>query len=65
MRTSTQPNRFPPQQVANRFGVSTTTLSTKRGPLPYVTVGRLLRYRVADVDAFEIARLQQVAAHMD
>lgn len=36
---------------------------TKRYPLPYVKVGRLVRYRETDVDAFEIARLQEVAAN--
>lgn len=62
-----QRNLMTPQEVANRLGVSTTTLSTwrctKRYPLPYVKVGRLVRYRVADIDAFEIARLQEVAAN--
>ena len=56
-----------PQDVADRLGVSTTTLSTwrctKRYPLAYVKVGRLVRYRVTDLDAFEIARLQEVAAN--
>lgn len=56
-----------PQDVATRLGVSTTTLSTwrctKRYPLPYVKVGRLVRYRLADLDAFELARLQEVAAN--
>ena len=56
-----------PQDVAARLGVSTTTLSTwrctKRYPLPYVKVGRLVRYRLADVEDFELARLQQVAAN--
>ena len=56
-----------PQDVADRLGVSTTTLSTwrctKRYPLPYVKVGRLVRYRLADLDAFELARLQEVAAN--
>ena len=63
---STQ-NLLTPQDVANRLGVSTTTLSTwrctKRYPLPYVKVGRLVRYRLGDVEAFEIARLQEIAAN--
>jgi len=53
--------------VADRLGVSTTTLSTwrctKRYPLSYVKVGRLVRYRLADLDAFELAQLQEVAAN--
>lgn len=56
-----------PQNVADRLGVSTTTLSTwrctKRYPLAYVKVGRLVRYRLGDVEAFELARLQEVAAN--
>lgn len=56
-----------PQDVAERLGVSIATLATwrctKRYPLTYVKVGRLVRYRVADVDAFEIGRLQEVAAN--
>lgn len=56
-----------PQDVADRLGVSTTTLATwrctKRYPLTYVKIGRLVRYRVTDVDAFEVARLREVAAN--
>lgn len=56
-----------PQDVAARLGVSTTTLSTwrctKRYPLPYVKVGRLVRYRLADVEGFELARLKEMAAN--
>jgi hypothetical protein len=56
-----------PQDVADRLGVSTATLATwrctKRYPLSYVKVGRLVRYRIADLDAFEISRLQEVAAN--
>ena len=56
-----------PQDVANRLGVSTTTLSTwrctKRYPLPYVKVGRLVRYRLADVEDFESHQLQEVTAN--
>ncbi|NIZ63437.1 DNA-binding protein [Sedimentitalea sp. CY04] len=56
-----------PKQVAERLGVSITTLATwrctKRYPLAYVKVGRLVRFRAGDVDAFEIARLQEVVAN--
>ncbi len=60
-------NLLTPTEVAERFGVSTTTLSTwrstKRYGLSYVKVGRLVRYRLADVEAFEISRLQEVASN--
>lgn len=63
----TQKTLLTPQDVADRLGVSTTTLSTwrctKRYPLPYVKVGRLVRYRLSDLDAFELAQLQEVAAN--
>jgi len=56
-----------PKDVADRLGVSTTTLSTwrctKRYPLPYVKVGRLVRYRLADVEDFKLNRLQEIAAN--
>jgi excisionase family DNA binding protein len=60
-------NLLTPAEVAERLGVSTATLATwrctKRYPLSYVKVGRLVRYRIADLDAFEISRLQEVAAN--
>lgn len=63
------PNLLTPSAVAERLGISTTTLSTwrctKRYALSYVKVGRLVRYRLADVEAFENARLQEVASHDD
>jgi hypothetical protein len=56
-----------PQDVAERLGVSVTTLATwrctKRYPLAYVKVGRLVRYRMGDVETFEISRLQGVVAN--
>ncbi|MEY8099851.1 helix-turn-helix transcriptional regulator [Falsihalocynthiibacter sp. S25ZX9] len=56
-----------PKDVAVRLGISTTTLATwrctKRYPLAYVKVGRLVRYRAGDVDAFEISRLREVVAN--
>ena len=67
MRIFEPKNLLTPQEVAARLGVSTTTLSTwrctKRYPLPYVKVGRLVRYRLADVEDFELARLQEMAAN--
>ncbi len=63
----TQKTLLTPQDVADRLGVSTTTLATwrctKRYPLAYVKVGRLVRYRLVDLDAFELAQLQEVAAN--
>jgi excisionase family DNA binding protein len=47
------------KEAAAYLGASEHTLavwaSTKRYPLPYVKIGRLVRYRRADLDAF-IAR---------
>ncbi|APX89652.1 hypothetical protein BV394_07930 [Brevirhabdus pacifica] len=55
---------FTPQDVAARLGVSTTTLATwrctKRYPLTYIKVGRLVRYRLADVETFETSREREV-----
>jgi excisionase family DNA binding protein len=56
-----------PAEVAERLGVSATTPATwrctKRYPLSYVKVGRLVRYRLVDLEAFEISRLQEIAAN--
>ncbi|MFM0041642.1 helix-turn-helix domain-containing protein [Paraburkholderia sediminicola] len=45
-----------PEQAAEILGVSPYTLSNwrvgKRQPLPYVKLGRLVRYRRADIEAF-------------
>jgi excisionase family DNA binding protein len=44
------------KQAANYLGVTENTLSVwasvKRYNLPYVKVGRLVRYRLSDLDAF-------------
>lgn len=67
MVTYPRPTLLTPQDVADRLGVSTTTLATwrctKRYPLAYVKVGRLVRYRAGDVDTFEIERLQKGVAN--
>jgi excisionase family DNA binding protein len=56
MTQAAQSTLFPPKQAADYLGVSVGTLevwrSTKRYPLPYVKVGRLVKYRQADLDAF-------------
>lgn len=48
------------QQAADELGVKPTTLqvwrSTRRYPLPYVKVGRLVRYRASAIAAFLAAR---------
>lgn len=49
------PELMTAQQVARLLGVSTETLRkwrAKRKCLPYVRVGRHIRYRAADVGAF-------------
>ena len=49
------PELMTAQQVARLLGVSTETLRkwrAKRKCLPYVRVGRHIRYRAADVAAF-------------
>lgn len=62
-----KPNLMTPQDVADRLGISTTTLATwrctQRYALAYVKVGRLVRYRAGDVDAFEIAQLRKGVAN--
>lgn len=51
-----------PVDVSEMLSVSVETLNvwrtTRRYPLPYVKVGRLVRYRAADVDSFINRRLQ-------
>jgi excisionase family DNA binding protein len=47
---------FDPGKAAEFLGISKETLAmwrcTKRYPLPYIKVGRLVRYREADLAAF-------------
>ena len=51
-----------PEDVADLLGVAVATLAiwrcTGRYDLPYVKSGRLVRYRLADVEAFVESRLQ-------
>lgn len=53
-----------PAQTAELLGIKEQTLTvwrcTKRYPLPYVKVGRSVKYREADVRQFIESRLQQV-----
>ena len=57
-----------PSDAAKYLGVSEQTLAvwrcTKRYPLNYIKVGRLVRYRVTDLDAFMEQRTV-VAQHHD
>jgi len=59
-------NLMTPEQVSNYLGVSIETLNvwrcTKRYNLPYVKAGRLVRYRIEDVEAFIASRMQGGAA---
>jgi len=54
-----------PDEVANYLGVSVETLNvwrcTKRYNLPYIKAGRLVRYRIEDVEGFVASRLQGAA----
>jgi predicted site-specific integrase-resolvase len=54
-----------PQDVAIRLGISIATLATwrctQRYALTYVKIGRLVRYRLSDVEAFEASRSHEVA----
>lgn len=65
MSASTLSKLLTPEAVADQLGMTLHTLAvwrcTKRVPLPYVKVGRSVRYRAADVEAFISSHLQQVA----
>ena len=62
MTTQFKTNLMTPEQVAEYLGVSNETLNvwrcTKRYNLPYVKAGRLVRYRMQDVEAFVSSRMQ-------
>jgi excisionase family DNA binding protein len=51
-----------PEQTAEILGISSETLNvwrcTKRYPLPYVKVGRLVRYRMSDLNQFIESQLE-------
>lgn len=51
-----------PDEVASCLAVSVETLNvwrcTKRYNLPYIKAGRLVRYRLQDVEAFITSRTQ-------
>ncbi len=58
-------NLMTPEEVADYLAVSVETLnvwrSTKRYNLPYVKAGRLVRYRMQDLEAFVTSRMEGVA----
>ena len=55
-----------PKEVADYLGVELETLNnwrcTKRYNLPYTKIGRLVRYRANDVEAFVTSRIEGEAA---
>lgn len=55
-----------PEQVAEYLGLEVETLTvwrcTKRYNLPYTKIGRLVRYRADDVEAFVTSRTVGEAA---
>lgn len=61
MRTGqpNQPDFLTDQQLAHRWRISPKTLRNARvkgGPLPFVRIGRLVRYRLSDVESYEASR---------
>lgn len=61
----TFPDTMSPNDAAAYLGIKTTTLamwrSTKRYPLSYIKVGRLVQYRRAHLDAFLASRTVDVS----
>lgn len=55
------------EEAAKTLGLSPSTLciwrTTKRYPLPYVKVGRMVRYRIEDLEAFLTQRRQNDFYH--
>lgn len=62
MTTPFKINLMTPEQVSDYLGVSVETLNvwrcTKRYNLSYIKAGRLVRYRLQDVEAFVSSRMQ-------
>lgn len=56
----TQPNLLDTEQAAAHIGVTPRTLEVwrcvKRHAIPYIKVGRLVKYRQADLDAWLVSR---------
>jgi len=55
-----QPNLLDTEQAAAHIGVTPRTLEVwrcvKRHTIPYIKVGRLVKYRQADLDAWLVSR---------
>ena len=55
-----QSNLLTNEEAAEYLGVASNSLAvwrtTKRYAIPYVKVGRLVKYRIADLDAFLASR---------
>jgi len=58
-------NLMTPEEVAEYLGLEVETLNvwrcTKRYNLPYSKIGRLVRYRAEDVEAFVTSRIEGAA----
>ena len=65
----TSHNLLTPLEVSKILGVHVETLNTWRAtnryPLPYVKAGRLVRYRLQDVEAFIRSRMVEVKICQD
>ena len=51
-----------PAQLARRWGCSRKKLDSDRlrgSGCPYIKIGRLVRYRLPDIEAYEAAQLRQ------
>jgi predicted DNA-binding transcriptional regulator AlpA len=67
MATATHPSALVDEKVAAEIlGITAGTLSvwrcTRRYPLPYVKVGRAVRYRLSDLEAYMQSRTVGAAA---
>jgi len=60
-------NLLTPTQVSEILGLDVETLNiwrtTKRYNLSYIKVGRLVRYKLQDVEAFIASRRQEASCH--
>ena len=56
LQRNNQSNLLTNEEAAEYLGVASNSLAvwrtTKRYAIPYVKVGRLVKYRIADLDAF-------------
>jgi len=62
MLTTGQPGLLPPRDAARALAVSPRTLwglTSPRGPIPCVRIGRAVRYALADLQAFAERQTQR------